>query len=149
MRGPFTTAAALVTVGAIAFLAPSTTAFALWSDQASATVKVSISSAVSAPRTLTCSGDKVAAVSLTWSAPTGPAPIRYEVYYAADNSLIKNTTVTSTTVSEAELAGNSTWMVGVRAVQTSGQKSTLNPTVSISQDQGQGGRVSCGGVVNP
>lgn len=100
------------------------------------------------PRGLSCTGNNATAVTLSWTAPVSGSPSGYELYYAATGALIKLVT-SPAQVTETELEGNSAHTVGVRARFSPTSVSTNNPTVSISQNQGQGGRVTCGTVVNP
>lgn len=111
-------------------------------------IPVAIAQASNAPRSLTCTGDNVTSATLTWQAPASGSPTSYELYFAASGSLLRTAT-SPAGITEADLPGNANVVVGVRAVYAGNVKSTSNPTVEFSQNQGQGGRVTCGTVTNP
>ena len=88
-------AAIIGALGALAFLAPATTAYALWSTTATASLTVSTAASVPLPPGgITCNGNKDS-ISLSWPAVAGAT--EYRVYRLSGAVYIPIATTTSTT----------------------------------------------------
>ena len=135
----------LVVVGlVIAFLAPMSTAYALWSRSASATVNVSVQAAAAAPSAPVLSCVSATGTSLSWTA-TGST---YDVYESGSatswppGALVQGTSATTYTVGTSGWAQSEVRYYRVIARNSGGASSPSN-VIKISRN-GNSANYICG-----
>ena len=130
--------AAIASILALAFVAPMSVAYGMWSTAATATLSVSVAAPVAvspppAPSTFRCTGfQNNNQVKLAWNAVT-PAPTAYRVYRTG-SSTFASTSGTTLTVDRG------TWGVNngvatpfvVKAYTTAGGESVASNTVTVT-----------------
>ena len=135
----------LVVVGVVlAFLVPMSTAYALWSRSASATVNVSVQAAVAAPSAPVLSCVSTSGTSMSWTA-TGTT---YHVFESADNitwpgtPLVQGTSATTYDRNPFPAGSNAIRYFRVVAVNAGGSSTTSN-VIKISRN-GASANFTCG-----
>lgn len=135
----------LATLLVLAFVAPGTVAYALWSGTSTATVSVSIaapsSSSPTAPAapTLACgSRQNNSEFSMSWTSPAGASA--YDVYRAASNTDASYGVVAAGAGSPyaASLADGETFYFRIKARNASGPSPFSNTIKVVRQGNGNG-----------
>lgn len=133
-----------VTVVILVFAAPMGAAYALWTATSTASVNVTIiAPSAAAPVNLACTGTNSSTITLRWSSPAGPSPVGYEIYEGSAVLAASAHPAVTTSLGQAQFVVAGQHTVGVRAVYPNGATSVANPTLVITKNNGQGGRISC------